>query len=71
MTNDDLETLLRPETKTIYRIYRWCETMLEWKGIAGYYDQAEALTRYAMELKYDQHIKLTKETTQDLLIKGE
>jgi hypothetical protein len=65
------ETLTQPETKTMYRIYRFCETMLEWKGIAGYYAQSEALARYAQELEYDQHIKLTKETTQDLLIKGE
>ena len=71
INDTDLEILRQPATKTIYRVYRWCETMLEWKGVAGYYDQSEALTRYAMELKYDQHIKLSKETTQDLLIKGE
>ena len=59
------------EAKTIYRIYRWCETMRAWKGIAGHYDQAEALTRYAAELKHEQQIKLTKETSQDLLVNGE
>jgi len=27
-----IETLTQPETKTIYRVYRFCETMLEWKN---------------------------------------
>ena len=66
-----IETLQHPETQTIYRIYRWCENMGEWQGVAGFYDQSEALVRYAEELKYNQQIKLTKVTTQDLLIKGE
>ena len=69
--NMTTETLTTPTTTTIYRIYRWCDIMADWKCIAGLYDQAEALTRYATELEGDQQIKLTKETTQDLLIKGE
>lgn len=66
-----VETLQQPETKTIYRIYKWSDTIADWKGVAGFRDQAEALKRYAEELKYGEQIKLTKVTSQDLLIKGE
>ena len=66
-----IETLQHPETQTIYRIYRWSEDMGEWEWVADFFDQSEALVRYAEALKYNQQIKLTKVTTQDLLIKGE
>ena len=66
-----IETLQHPETKTIYRIYYWCEHIADWKCAQGYHDQAEALRHYADALNEPQTYKLTKETTQDLLIKGE
>lgn len=65
------EVLQRPETKVIYRIYKWNPNIADWKGIAGFHDQAEALTRYAAELKYGERMKLTKETQQVLLIEEE
>ena len=66
-----IETLREPETTTIYRIYRWCDIMADWKGVAGFYDQAKALTEYAEKLSLSETYKLTKETSQDFLIKGE
>ncbi len=66
-----IETLREPEKTTIYRVYQWCEIMADWKGVAGFYDQAEALKAYAEKLSLSATYKLTKETSQDLLIKGE
>ena len=65
------EALTQPEKKIVYRIYEWSENIADWKGVAGFRDEAEALKLYADLLKYGHKIKLTKVTTQDLLIKGE
>jgi len=55
----------------IYRIYRWDYVMAEYKCVAGYRDQPEALRAYADELEKDPmpdgNIKLTKETTEIIM----
>tara|TARA_B100001059_G_scaffold232615_1_gene270823 strand:+ start:579 stop:785 length:207 start_codon:yes stop_codon:yes gene_type:complete len=65
------EILTQPETSTIYRVYQWSENIADWKCLAGYYDQAEALKAYAEKVHLKHTYKLTKDTTQTLLVTGE